>query len=164
MYKRFFINQDDVEKLTTGVTATSLWDEKEYEEWKSSLKDTLKGYIDTSSLDGSLDAEIICDKFFPEKNIPIFISHSHADKTVAQKFAIWLKENFDLLSFIDSDLWGNYNVIQSELDDFYAAEMGVRYDLEKKNPWMNLSCLSKFLGTVNLSKLRESTMKILKKP
>lgn len=67
MYKRFFINQDDVEKLTTGVTATSLWDEKEYEEWKSSLKDTLKGYIDTSSLDGSLDAEIICDKFFPEK-------------------------------------------------------------------------------------------------
>ncbi len=133
MYKRFFINQADVEKLTTGVTATSLWDEKEYEEWKSSLKDTLKGYIDTSSLDGSLDAEIICDKFFPEKNIPIFISHSHADKTVAQKFAIWLKENFDLLSFIDSDLWGNYNVIQSELDDFYAAEMGVRYDLEKKN-------------------------------
>ena len=133
MYKRFFINQDDVEKLTTGVTATSLWDEKEYEEWKSSLKDTLKGYIDTSSLDGSLDAEIICDKFFPEKNIPIFISHSHADKTVAQKFAIWLKENFDLLSFIDSDLWGNYNVIQSELDDFYSAEMGARYDLEKKN-------------------------------
>ena len=133
MYKRFVIDQNDVKNLTSDISAKSLWDKSDYEEWNRSLKDTLKEYIKKSSLEGSLDAEVICNKFFPEENIPIFISHSHADKSIAQKFAIWIKENFDLLSFIDSDLWGNYSTIQSELDEFYSAEMGDRYDLEKKN-------------------------------
>jgi hypothetical protein len=92
MYKRYCIEQQEIEKLTGALEAKSLWDEAKYAEWKKTLQQKLEKYIENNPRNEKLKADEIYDLFYPEKDIPIFISHSSKNKDIAQKFALWLKE------------------------------------------------------------------------
>lgn len=133
MLKSFFITQQSVNILTRGITAKSLWNEEKYKEWNDSLDEKLEQYIENLPGGESLKADKIYNLFYPEKDIPIFISHSSANKDVAQKLALWIKDNLGLYSFIDSDLWGNINVIQNILDEKYCLNSRGMYEYDKRN-------------------------------
>lgn len=133
MLKSFFITQQNVDILTRGITAKSLWNEEKYKEWNDSLDEKLEQYIENLPGGESLKADEIYNLFYPEKDIPIFISHSSANKDVAQKLALWLKNKLGLYSFIDSDLWGNINVIQEKLDKKYCPNGKKGFDYDKRN-------------------------------
>ena len=132
MYKRYCIEQQEIEKLTGALEAKSLWDEPKYAEWKKTLQQKLENYIENNPRNEKLKADEIYNLFYPEKDIPIFISHSSKNKDIAQKLALWLKEKLGLYSFIDSDLWGNISEIQSSLDNKYCKS-GTKFDYEKRN-------------------------------
>ena len=132
MIQKFFIEQADVEKIAGGYSAESLWDEDDYEEWKESLQQNLLDYIKSVPGGEKLKADEICNMFYPEAKVSVFISHSSKDKAVAQKLALWLRDNLDLYSFIDSDLWGNIEEVQKILDDEYC-DPSPNYNYKKRN-------------------------------
>jgi hypothetical protein len=70
--------------------------------------------------DKSLDATKIVDSWFPGINAHVFISHSHKDETVVIALAGWLYENFNIISFIDSCVWGYGNDLIQILDNQYS--------------------------------------------
>lgn len=132
MIQKFFIEQTEVENITRGYSAESLWDEDRYKEWKNSLQQKLLDYVENVSGNEKLKADEICNMFYPQAEVPIFISHSSKDKDVAQRLALWLRDNLGLYSFIDSDLWGNIEVVQKILDDKYC-DPSPNYNYKKRN-------------------------------
>lgn len=84
--------------------------------------------------DNVLDATQIQSDWFPVVDADIFISHSHIDEKLAIAFAGWLKEHFNLTSFIDSCLWGYCNELLLQIDcDNWSKEDGRCFDYEKRN-------------------------------
>lgn len=55
-----------------------------------------------------LDASKTQENFFPSIKADIFISHAHKDEKKTKFLANWLYSNFELKSFIDSDVWSYY--------------------------------------------------------
>ncbi len=73
--------------------------------------------------DKFLDGQSIMSDWFPEnKNIHVFISHSHKDIKLAENLANWLYENFQITSFLDSHIWNYSNDLLKILDDKYAKD------------------------------------------
>ena len=74
-----------------------------YKARKGELLISLEKYL----LDGRniLDADKIQKSIFPQHDIDVFISHSHADEDEAIRIALSL-ENIGLTSFVDSCVWG----------------------------------------------------------
>lgn len=70
--------------------------------------------------DKSLDAKRIIDNWFPEIEADVFLSHSHKDENTVIGFAGWLKKEFGLDSFIDSEVWGYSDDLLKEIDDNYC--------------------------------------------
>lgn len=132
MLKKYCIKQEEIEKIAGKYEAKSLWDDAKYATWNISLQKKLEDYIESVPGNEKLKADDIYNLFYPEKNIPIFISHSSKNKDLAQKLALWLKDNLGLYSFIDSDLWGNISVIQQTLDDKYC-DPDPNYNYKKRN-------------------------------
>lgn len=82
----------------------------------------------------SIDATSITDMWFPAVSADVFISHSHADETLAVDFACWLKHNLGLTAFIDSTVWGNANELLKEIDNHYCKNTADgTYIYEKRN-------------------------------
>lgn len=73
----------------------------------------------------TLNAEEIWDSYFPSLKMPVFISHSSKDKSIARKFANFLYNNFNIVSFIDSDLWGNIVDLQKTIDNYYCDNRSI---------------------------------------
>jgi len=99
------------------------------------LKPKLLEMIKCSSLaDDELNAKSIWDEWFPEIEADVFISHSSKDAGLAKKFAVWLKTNFDLTAFIDSEIWGDSEDLLRKIDDEYCQHSdGKSYFYEKRN-------------------------------
>lgn len=76
--------------------------------------------IDHLIYDCTLDGNGIIEDWFPEVKSHIFISHSHKDEQYALCFAGWLKETFNIDSFIDSSVWGYSNKLNFMLDTLYS--------------------------------------------
>lgn len=70
--------------------------------------------------DKSLDADKIVNSWFPEINANVFISHSHKDEKEVIALAGWLFTNFNIVSFIDSCIWGYGNELIKILDNQYS--------------------------------------------
>jgi hypothetical protein len=81
------------------------------------VKKTLDGFFLN---DKSLDAVKIINSWFPEINANVFISHSHKDEKEVIALAGWLFENFKIVSFIDSCIWGYGNDLIQILDNQYS--------------------------------------------
>lgn len=100
-------------------------------ESKEIIKQNLISFIKN---DGKIDGTKMQNDWFPEINADVFISHSHKDELLAKKFASYLKDKFNLTSFIDSCVWGYANDLLKEIDNKYCImENGTLYDYDKRN-------------------------------
>jgi hypothetical protein len=85
-------------------------------------------------LNGKLDGAKMQDNWFPQIKSDIFISHSHEDERMAIGLAGWLKEKFNLFSFIDSCVWGNANDLLKVIDKKYCWNNNKKmYDYKSRN-------------------------------
>ncbi|MEH6498264.1 MAG: toll/interleukin-1 receptor domain-containing protein [Pseudoalteromonas distincta] len=97
---------------------------KSYKERERKALVSLEGYL----LDGSniLDADEIQKSVFPERDIDVFISHSHADEGEAIKVALSLEE-IGLKPFVDSCTWGYADELLQKIDDVFSKTEGGGY-------------------------------------
>lgn len=106
--------------------------DKFYDNLKIKVEENLNSYICEN---GNLDGDKIINDWFPEVKTHVFISHSHNDEKLAKNFAGWLKDNFNIDSFIDSCVWGYANDLLKQIDDKYSQFDGnsATYSYEKRN-------------------------------
>lgn len=85
--------------------------------------------------DGSIDAKKLKEAWFPQiKGMHAFISHSHQDIYLAERFACWLYDSFGIKSFIDSHVWGHANKLLKEIDNKHSIKAdGKLYDYDIRN-------------------------------
>lgn len=67
------------------------------------------------TMNGDFDASAIQEDWFPQWDFDVFISHSHKDEILAKAFAWYLQENFDLKVFVDSAVWGYFDILSKEI-------------------------------------------------
>jgi len=104
---------------------------KMFNENRQKIQSTLDSF---ALKDGSLDGSKMQEDWFPQIKADVFISHSHKDENLAKCFAGWLKETFDLDSFIDSCVWGYSNNLLRIIDDkFCKNENTPTYNYNKRN-------------------------------
>lgn len=84
---------------------------------KSEVEKTLNDFFLS---DNSLDAVKIVNSWFPGIKAHAFISHSHKDEDEVIALAGWLYKNFNIISFIDSCVWGYGNDLIQILDNQYS--------------------------------------------
>ena len=87
---------------------------------------------------GALNGDKIIKEWFPEIKCDIFISHSHSDKDLAEAFSGWLKINFGIKAFIDSNVWNYIDSLLEMLNSEYSNKRknglnGWLYDHSKCN-------------------------------
>ncbi|MFB2701912.1 hypothetical protein [Aeromonas veronii] len=82
-----------------------------------------------------IDAKSLKNMWFPSYEIPshVFISHSHKDIEKAETFAAWLKSEFNIDSFIDSNIWGFAEELMMEINEAHSKISNNLYSLEKAN-------------------------------
>lgn len=95
------------------------------------VKESLNNYLLGN---GSLDGTKIIENWFPEFESHIFLSHSHKDEEKAMMIAGMLAQEFGILTFIDSTVWGYSNELLKKIDHRYCLNTnGENYDYEKRN-------------------------------
>lgn len=87
----------------------------------NAYKRSLKDYVIIDNIDGEcLNGTTIQNNWFPLVEADVFISHSHADKKLANAFAGWLYDEFGLTSFIDSNIWGYVDELLMLINNKYS--------------------------------------------
>ncbi len=83
---------------------------------------------------GNLLASEIIAGWFPPIEADVFLSHSHRDEDKIIGLAGWLKQEFGLVSFIDSCIWGYSTDLLKMIDDKYCySEKTETYNYQKRN-------------------------------
>jgi hypothetical protein len=125
MYSGYKVNLDEI---------NSLLSDEEYELYNLGEKVTSQNKrIVQSKLelfllnDGSVDASSIQENWFPNIDVDVFLSHSHADEGRVIMLAGLLSKYFNLSSFIDSCVWGYSNNLLREIDNTYCRPVGSKY-------------------------------------
>lgn len=108
--------------------------DSEVEKYKSQEEKALNNLsdylLDSSS---TLDGDEIQKHLFPNKEVDIFLSHSHADTDNVIRLAITL-ERKGLNVFIDSCVWGNAFDLLKDIDQEYCYDSFTgTYSYEKRN-------------------------------
>ncbi|HDU8551905.1 TPA: hypothetical protein RG672_000034 [Morganella morganii] len=86
------------------------------------------------AVNGVISAKKLTDNLFPEKEPHIFISHSSKDVNLAISLANTLYEKYNIISFIDSQLWGHIDYALKEMHKLHCAIPGSHhYSYEKSN-------------------------------
>ena len=84
--------------------------------------------------DGVVDGDSVLSDYFPTIEADVFISHSHNDLNMALALSQWLFEEFGLIAFVDSYIWGSGDKLIRMLDDKYCYKPERRiYDYDKRN-------------------------------
>lgn len=97
---------------------------------EKALNDLSDYLLDSSS---TLDGDEIQKHLFPNKEVDIFLSHSHADADSVIRLAIAL-ERKGLNVFIDSCVWGNAFDLLKDIDNKYCYDSSTStYSYEKRN-------------------------------
>lgn len=120
MFRAYALDLDSITSLIENESCESIYEEVDREKINSSLKDFLK------QKPHSLNGKKLMDLFFPSKNCPVFLSHSGLDDKRVTQFSQWLKRNFEINSFIDSDLWGCIKDLQWEIDQECKTNAGTK--------------------------------------
>jgi hypothetical protein len=98
---------------------------------KKRIHEGLEKYLNTEAV---LDGTMMQEDWFPNVNAHVFISHSHQDEKLAGLLADKLYENFKILSFIDSFVWGFADELLKKIDDKYCKNKSIgSYDYKKRN-------------------------------
>ena len=88
----------------------------DFENRQKCLDLSLKSYVYGD--DGTLNGDAIQESWFPtDMRFDFFISHAHGDEKEAKRLANWLYTKFNMTSFIDSQIWGSADSLQSYIDD-----------------------------------------------
>lgn len=91
---------------------------KRQEEVRGMLSNKLDHYVRP---DSSLDGSAMQEDWFPQlKPFHVFISHSHQDYDLALRLASKLWDTFQLLAFIDSNVWGYSDDLLRYIDDRFC--------------------------------------------
>lgn len=86
------------------------------------------------AVNGEISAKKLTDYLFPEKEPHIFISHSSKDVNLAIRLANTLHEKYDILSFIDSQLWNHIDYALKEMHEKYCRILNTKtYHYQKSN-------------------------------
>ena len=102
-----------------------------YDENKRTIKLELNKFLLPN---GSLDGSKMQENWFPQVKADIFISHSHADESLAIRLAGWLYVEFGLIAFIDSCIWGYSNDLLKSIDNEYCQNSNAEtYNYQKRN-------------------------------
>lgn len=104
--------------------------EQMYELFRDQLKEVLAKYaVSETVLNGSkMQAD-----WFPQVKVDIFISHAHADKKLAYGLAGWLYDKFELISFIDSCIWGHADALLHKIDNAHNRNPDGNYNYQRRN-------------------------------
>lgn len=71
--------------------------------------------------DNKIDGSKLINDWFPSYEAQVFISHSHLDARTAKRLACWLKNTFNLTTFIDSTIWGSADELLNRIDNKYSV-------------------------------------------
>lgn len=99
------------------------------------FKKKIKKKLDEFTLDnGVISATSIMEEWFPQINAHIFLSHSHKDENTALILAGYLYEKLNLITFIDSTIWGYSNNLLDEINNKYCYNEDTNlYNYRKAN-------------------------------
>ncbi|QIA87668.1 toll/interleukin-1 receptor domain-containing protein [Lactobacillus johnsonii] len=150
MYKAFNLEHldqfDDLETIDSNLAKIEYEKYKQKNLEKLSLKNLLQESIIEKDENGKikLDTSKIQHTFFPLKQVDIFISHSHKDLELVQKFAYYLRHIIGVDCFIDSEIWGYADDLLQEVNNEYALIKEGLYNytdanVDAANVYMTLS-------------------------
>lgn len=126
MFKGFNLTLTNVEidRLTDNNGTYTFQDKKaEIAEIRGIMKGNALRTIDNFINDeGIIDATSLMKEWFPTVKADVFISHSHQDEELAIQLATWLKNTFNLNSFIDSTVWGYAGELLKNIDEKYCYD------------------------------------------
>lgn len=98
---------------------------------KKNIRENLNSFI---SKDGIIRGTDLQKNWFPEIKSHIFLSHSHKDEKFAITLAGILYEVFEIITFIDSTVWGYSNEILKQIDDKFCKNIDQKtYNYDKRN-------------------------------
>lgn len=84
--------------------------------------------------DGAINGRELKEQWFPKIDADVFLSHSHKDEEDIIALAGFLFEEFKLVSFIDSTVWGYANDLLKQIDERYCKNTDSNtYDYERRN-------------------------------
>lgn len=125
MYKAF-----NVQSMSFKVDKYDAIGKKMYGRTKQEINKT----IDSFYQNGKLNADLITADWFPEISADVFISHSHKDFDDVISIAGWLYDNFGIVSFIDSCVWGYSGELLKMIDNEYCCYNNTGlYDYNMRN-------------------------------
>lgn len=127
MFRAYALDLEKIEPLIKNESSLSIYDDVKTSKIIETLEDIL------SAKKEFLKADDLRNLFFPSAECPVFLSHSGQNKQNVRKFAQWLKKNFEINAFIDSDLWGCIADLQRKIDAKYSKGDNGKYDYEKRN-------------------------------
>lgn len=133
MYKAFHFKE--VSDLQAFISSRDSKDykgigEKLFEGQKQIVKESLdEFYIEENVLDG----QKLMDDWFPKIKAHVFLSHSHADKEFIDSMAGFLFEEFGLISFIDSVVWGYADELLKKVDEHCYDPISKTYNYFLRN-------------------------------
>jgi hypothetical protein len=113
MYKAF-----NVQPMPFNSDRYKTTGEEMYHTTKKEINTVIKAFVQN----GRLKADLITADWFPEINADIFISHSHKDFDNVLSIAGWLYDNFKIISFIDSCVWGYSGELLKIIDKEYCYD------------------------------------------
>ncbi len=104
-----------------------------YKKHQSESRKILDKFINKEN--GVINGSALKGHWFQTVKADIFLSHSHKDINQVLAFAGWLKEKMDLISFIDSCVWGYSDDLLRKIDDKYcqSRDDGDFYDYKLRN-------------------------------
>lgn len=113
-----------IDLTINNVYPTSRLSYHEIEAYKARKGDLLMN-LEKYLLDGRniLDADKIQNSVFPQHDIDVFISHSHADEDEAIWIALSM-EKIGLKAFVDSCVWGHADELLRKIDDKFCIPEG----------------------------------------
>jgi hypothetical protein len=128
MYRGF-----NLEEIPFNTESASRWHDRGralFDDHERKVMTVLNDYaLNESVLNGSK----MQSDWFPQIDNHIFISHSHKDEETVITLAGWLYEEFGLIAFIDSCVWGNANDLLRIIDNKYCLQPDGYYNYEKRN-------------------------------
>lgn len=136
-------NLNEIEKFEDLNTISEEDAKKEYEKNRDKIikNISVENILSNATLttqnkidESKIDADQVQQSFFPTNAYyDVFISHSHQDLALAQKLALYLKQNMGVEAFIDSEVWGYYDDLLKYINDEYAQIQPGLYDYRAAN-------------------------------
>lgn len=96
------------------------WEEKQLQIHKKQVEKDLKTFLKEGLHYNIMDGTALENDWFSQVKADIFLSYSHQDEKMALALAYWLFEEFDLICFVDSSIWGYGVDLLREINNIYS--------------------------------------------